>query len=129
MSTQLAEERNAVKKFGKLLGAACVGLALTGASATAAAAGDAAAGKEKSAVCQACHGTDGNGTQPIYPRLAGQYATYIIRALEDYKTGARKNAIMAGFAAPLSAQDRADLAAFYASQKGLSVVDLYELEK
>ena len=89
------------------------------------AAGDAEAGKAKSAPCAACHGPEGNTPiQPTYPILAGQYADYLVRALEDYKTGKRKNAIMAGLAAPLSAQDREDLAAFFSRQKS----DLYTVE-
>jgi cytochrome c553 len=61
--------------------------------------------KEKAATCAACHGPDGNaGTeaQAQYPRLAGQYHDYLAQALHEYKTGARKNAIMAGMVAPLS---------------------------
>lgn len=85
--------------------------------------GDAAAGKTKSAACVACHGPDGNGNIPLYPRLAGQHEDYLHKVLQDYKSGARQNAIMKGFATPLSAQDIADLAAYFASQpKGLVVV-------
>ena len=62
--------------------------------------------------CQACHGPDGNSTDPQYPRLAGQYADYLARALEDYKSGARNNPIMAGFAAGLSEQEIEDLSAW-----------------
>lgn len=89
-------------------------LALGGAQA-----GDAAAGKQKSQACAACHGPDGNSPSALYPHLAGQYETYLLRALKDYKSGARKNAIMAGMVAALSEQDLEDLAAYYASQKGL----------
>jgi len=72
--------------------------------------GDVEAGKTKSATCQACHGADGNTTiDGSYPKLAGQYATYLAKALHDYKSGERKNPIMAGFAATLSDQDIADL--------------------
>ncbi|MBT6272958.1 MAG: cytochrome c [Chromatiales bacterium] len=93
------------------------------------AAGDVAAGKVKSALCEACHGKDGNGTQPIYPRLAGQHASYIVQALEAYKSGDRKNPIMAGFAAALDDADRANLAAYYASLKGLSSIDVQDMAK
>lgn len=95
------------------------------ASSGAHAQGDAAAGKEKSAACAACHGADGNSNNPTFPNLAGQYASYLVKSLEDYKSGERKNAIMAGFAASLNAQDREDLAAFYESQKGSLVVIKY----
>lgn len=84
------------------------------------AAGDAAAGKEKSTVCAACHGADGNSSIPMNPILAGQYADYIVRALKDYKTGDRQNAIMNGIAAGLSEEDMEDLAAYFSSQTGLT---------
>ena len=85
---------------------------------TATAAGDAAAGKEKAAQCQSCHGLDGNSPTPQFPKIGGQHAKYIVQTLEDYKTGARQEPIMAGFSAILSKQDREDLAAWYASQSG-----------
>ena len=79
--------------------------------------GDAENGKTLSATCAACHGADGNSTIPTNPILAGQYESYLIRALSDYKSGARNNAIMAGFAAGLSDQDIKDLAAYFSSQE------------
>ena len=85
----------------------------------ASAKGNASAGKEKSAVCQACHGLDGKSVDPSYPNLAGQHESYLQKALGDYRAGRRQNAIMAGFAGPLSDQDILDLAAWYASQEGL----------
>ena len=72
----------------------------------------------KSATCIACHGPDGNSPVPIYPRLAGQYEDYLRKALTDYQNSARQNPIMKGMAAPLSAQDIADLSAWFASQPG-----------
>ncbi len=85
--------------------------------------GDAVAGKTKSASCVACHGADGNGNIPLYPRLAGQHEDYLRKALTDYQNGARKNAVMKGMVASLSARDVADLAAYFASQpNGLTVV-------
>ena len=83
------------------------------------AAGNPAAGKEKSVTCQACHGTDGHSIAPNYPILAGQYESYLVQALHDYRSGKRSNIIMAGFAAGLTDQDIDDLAAWFASQKGL----------
>jgi cytochrome c553 len=81
------------------------------------AAADAAAGAAKAKeVCQACHGLDGNSASPDYPRIGGQYPDYLAKALRDYKSGLRKNAIMAGFAGTLSKQDIDNLAAYYASQ-------------
>lgn len=80
-------------------------------------AGDAAVGQGKAAVCGACHGMDGNSTDPQYPKLAGQHERYIARHLTLFKSGERSNPIMLGFAAALSAQDMRDLGAWFASQK------------
>jgi cytochrome c553 len=81
------------------------------------AAADLAAGKAKAAeVCAACHGADGNSATADFPRIGGQYADYLAKALRDYKSGQRKNAIMAGFAQALSKQDVENLAAYYAAQ-------------
>ncbi len=80
-----------------------------------------AAGKEKSKTCAACHGPDGNSASAEFPRLAGQHYDYLVRALNDYKAGSRKNAIMAPQAANLTARDMEDLAAFYSGQQGLAV--------
>ena len=87
--------------------------------AVALAGGDPAAGQQKSVACQACHGTDGKSIDPSYPNLAGQHESYLAKALQDYRSGDRSNAVMAGFAANLSDQDIEDLAAFFASQDGL----------
>lgn len=86
------------------------------AAAAAHAQGSVEAGREKSIPCHACHGADGQGTSPQFPRLAGQYPDYLVQALMAYKTGTRKNPIMAPFAAPLSRRDIEDLAAYYAAQ-------------
>ena len=103
--------------------AAVTGVALAQA---ATAAGDAAAGREKAAVCQQCHGIDGNGPTPQFPRIGGQHAGYIVQALEDYKTGARREPVMAAFATGLSKQDQEDLAAWYSSQDGLYTIEFDE---
>jgi cytochrome c553 len=82
-------------------------------------AGDPAAGKEKAKVCAACHGENGISQAPDFPKLAGQYNDYLVRVMNDYKTGARKNAIMAGQVANLKKEDIADLSAYFASQQAL----------
>jgi len=86
--------------------------------------GDAEAGKAKAVVCAACHSADGNSAVDMYPKLAGQHATYLYKQLRDYKTGmetagkqGRNNSIMFGMVAALSDQDMKDLAAYFASQK------------
>ncbi len=89
-------------------------LAITG---VVQAAGDAEAGKTKSATCMACHAADGNSVNPIWPKLAGQHAAYIVGQLNDLKSGARKDPLMSPMAAPLSDQDMADLAAYFSSQQ------------
>ena len=86
-------------------------------AATPAVAADLAAGQAKAKeICQACHGLDGNSQTPDYPKLGGQYPDYLQKALRDYKSGARKNPIMAGFAGALTDKDIENLAAYYASQ-------------
>lgn len=82
-------------------------------------AADLAAGKQKAAqVCAACHGVDGIAKDGQYPILAGQSADYLVKALRDYKSGARKNAIMAPMAEPLSRAEMENVAAWFASQSG-----------
>lgn len=97
-----------------------VALGLSFALPSWAAHGDAEAGKQKAtSVCAACHGPDGNSTAPNFPRLAGQHEDYLKIALHRYKTKERVNAIMNGQAASLTDKEIADLAAYFASQKGL----------
>jgi cytochrome c553 len=92
-------------------------------AATAAGAADLGAGEAKAReVCQVCHGLDGNSPTPDYPKLGGQRQDYLAKALRDYKSGARKNPIMAGFAGALSAKDIDNLAAHYAAQPAVLVV-------
>lgn len=87
--------------------------------AGAAQAGNPEAGKEKSRPCAACHGPDGNSTAADFPKLAGQHYDYLVKSLRDYKSGARKNAIMAPQVANLNQRDFEDLAAYYSEQSGL----------
>jgi cytochrome c553 len=91
------------------------GALLAFASSTVLASGDIASGKTKAAACFACHGADGNGIDPQYPRLAGQYNMYLQQILHEYKDGRRNNPIMKGFAATLSEQDIEDVAAYFSS--------------
>ena len=95
-------------------------LALTAIAVSAGAAGNADRGADKARqVCAACHGADGDTPlQPDYPRIAGQYEDYLYIALRDYRSGARKNAIMASQVANLSRLEMQDLAAFYSGRKG-----------
>ena len=85
-------------------------------SATAAYVGNADQGKSKSVTCAGCHGADGNSAVADYPKLSCQHATYLQSTLKAYRDGSRANAIMAGFAAALSDEDIADLAAYFSAQ-------------
>jgi cytochrome c553 len=105
-------------KNRKLIHATVAGLMLT-ASASSFATGDAIAGQQKNAMCQGCHGIPGYKTAfpSVYnvPKLGGQHAGYIIKALQRYKAGERSHPTMRAIAAGLSDQDMADLAAYYAA--------------
>lgn len=67
-------------------------------------------------VCVACHGVEGNSANPDFPKLGGQHPDYLAKALRDYQSGARSNAIMKGFAGMLKPEDIENVAAWYASQ-------------
>jgi cytochrome c553 len=73
----------------------------------------------KTKACVQCHGTDGNSPSPEFPRLAGQHQDYLAKALRDYKSGVRKNAIMAPMVANLTPRDIEMIAEYYSKQKGL----------
>ena len=96
-------------------------LAVLAAPAALAVTGDAAAGAQKSAVCGACHGADGNSFNPEWPNLAGQHANYLAAQLALFKEGVRNNPLMMPNATLLTEQDMADLGAHFAAQpaKGL----------
>lgn len=68
-------------------------------------------------VCGACHGADGNSTSPTYPNLAGQHPEYLNKQLNEFKSGARRNAIMAPNVTNLSGDDMLNLAAFFSAQQ------------
>ena len=73
----------------------------------------------KAEPCAACHGKNGRGTTNDYPNLGGQHADYLAQALNDYRLGKRKNAIMQPFAQQLSQDDIHALAKFFSGQQGL----------
>jgi cytochrome c553 len=86
------------------------------------AADDAAIEKKAKEVCAACHGPDGNTpTGPDFPKLAGQHYDYLLHSLKSYKSGARKNPIMAGQVQPLTVQEMEGFAAYYSRQHGTLV--------
>jgi cytochrome c553 len=104
------------KRYGGLLALSAATAFLFCASAWAE--GDPAHGRARAQMCEGCHGiADYRTAYPqVYPvpRIGGQQAAYIVKSLQDYKTGARKHPSMRGIAATLSDQDMADLAAYYA---------------
>ena len=98
-----------------ILTSSCLLLAIS----VSAFAGDPAAGQKKSQACAACHGPDGNSPAQDFPKLAGQHYDYLLKAMKDYKSGTRKNPLMAPMIANLTQRDMEDLSAYYSSQKGL----------
>lgn len=78
---------------------------------------DAQAGKAKAAACAACHGVDGNSTDPLIPSLAGQTLRYLYLQLNDFKAGRRTDPRMSPMAAGLGPQDALDLAEYFSTQK------------
>jgi cytochrome c553 len=98
-----------------------LGLALCASLPLEAADGNPQAGQQKSRMCEGCHGIVGYRTAyPVVyevPKLGGQNAAYIVKALQDYRSGARKHPSMDAIAGSLSEQDMADLAAYYSGSK------------
>lgn len=93
-------------------------------SSPANAEGNPEAGKAKAMICSACHGVDGNSMIDMYPKIAGQHASYLEKQLNDFRAAAmsggkegRMDPIMGGMTMALTEQDMADLAAFYASHQ------------
>ena len=100
------------KPFAVAMMAAALGI-----SSTAQAEGSVEAGQEKSAVCVACHGVDGNSANPEWPSIAGQHAGYLTQQLKAFRDGERQNPLMSPIAMGLSDQDILDLAAYYEAQR------------
>lgn len=107
-----------VTKLLAVAGLATAGFAFANSPAAPTAKADPAKGKVLvEQVCAACHGADGNSVAAANPSLAGQHADYIVKQLTEFKSGARKNAIMMGMAAPLSPEDMKNVGAYFAEQK------------
>lgn len=86
--------------------------------------GDPAAGKDKSGLCQGCHGEDGNSAAPTFPKLAGQFANYLQKQVRDFQSEARVDPTMSGMAATVTEnQDLLDITAYFASQKQMKGSD------
>jgi cytochrome c553 len=69
------------------------------------------------AVCASCHGADGNSGSPTNPKLAQQHPEYLVKQLQEFKSGKRNNAVMSGFASSLSDQDMKNISYWLASKK------------
>ena len=78
---------------------------------------DIEAGRKKAEACIACHGANGNSTNPQFPILAGQTARYTYLQLKDFQEGRRREPTMDPFVAKLSREDMLDLSAFFAAQR------------
>lgn len=79
--------------------------------------GSAGSGKEKAEICAGCHGEDGNASAPIFPKLAGQHASYLSKQLSDYKSKKRRDPTMNAMAESLSDADIADLGAWFSKHR------------
>lgn len=93
------------------------GICLLGCVSLAFAQGNPREGEEKVAACSGCHGTDGNGSAPIFPKLAGQHASYIVKQLAEFKSLKRVEPTMNAMAEGLSEDDMADIGAYYSGLK------------
>ncbi|MEO8331461.1 MAG: c-type cytochrome [Gallionella sp.] len=86
--------------------------------------GDPVAGKDKSGLCQGCHGEDGNSAAPTFPKLAGQFANYLQKQIREFQSEARVDPTMSGMAATVTEpQDLLDITAYFASQKQMKGSD------
>ena len=74
-------------------------------------------GEASFASCSGCHGADGNSGTPAYPKLAQQHTEYIVKQLQEYKSGKRANAIMAGIAGGLTEDDMKNIAFWVTTNK------------
>lgn len=81
---------------------------------------DLAKGEASYAPCVACHGADGNSSTPAFPKLAQQHPQYIVKQLQEFKSGKRDNAVMKPFATALSDADMRNVAAWLASKQAKS---------
>lgn len=106
-----------MKKLFNSVTACMVMIGVIATNAVLAKGGDIEAGEQKAAVCAACHGADGNSLVPLFPKLAGQSKKYLIEQTTLIKDKVRLVPEMNGITDSLSAQDIADISAFYAAQK------------
>ena len=77
--------------------------------------GSAEAGKARAITCTACHGPEGNSVSPMWPNIAGQSATYIVKQIKAFQSGARSDPLMTSQAMLVSEEDMKDLAVYFES--------------
>lgn len=103
-------------RFGIVRGAVHVGVAIAVGGVVAPVGADSPeGGARKAQACQACHGLEGLSRQPMVPHLAGQPREYFVKAMKAYRSGERKDEIMAIVTRSLSDRDIDDLAAYYSA--------------
>ncbi len=102
-------------KLSRALACALWSTTLLLSCAEAAATGNPVAGRDKARMCEACHGLDGRSKMPEAPNLAGQVEGYLVRQLNAFKSGERRNEQMSVIVQALTAQQIEDLAAYYAA--------------
>ncbi len=83
---------------------------------------DLAKGEASFASCAACHGADGNSVISVNPKLAQQHPEYLVKQLQEFKSGKRANPIMMGMAAALSDEDMKNIAYWVSSKKAVAGV-------
>jgi cytochrome c553 len=113
-TTELIESKRAEMTH---LSPTCIGLMLALVAPCALGGGNSSAGKAKAESCAGCHGEDGNGNAPIFPKLAGQHPSYLAKQLYDFKTERRPEPSMTAVAQGLNDADVADLSAYFAEMK------------
>jgi cytochrome c553 len=113
-----------MKHFASLLFVGVVGLSTLGqsfaaeeAKAAAPAKPDLAKGEASFTACGACHGADGNSAITTNPKLAHQHPEYLVKQLQEFKSGKRANAVMSGMAATLSEDDMKNVAAWLSTRE------------
>jgi cytochrome c553 len=111
--------RTVLKKIGRYIPLVMSVISI----ASVQAAGDPIAGEQKALPCIGCHGPSGNSENPLFPKLAEQHVSYMVKQIMDLQTGARKHEVMSPMSKVLSEeQDRWDIAAYFAANKRVSAI-------
>lgn len=112
----MASSLFSIERQGQRMKKVLIGMLVAmGATSVAMAEGNAEAGKALTTVCAACHGADGNSLVSTFPKLAGQTEKYLLKQMQDIKSGNRVVAQMTGLLDGMTDQNLADIAAYFAS--------------